>query len=179
MEVTPLPCAVSNSTALIYLARCHELKLLQRLFKYVLIPRAVYVEVVERGLAEGRSDAVFIEDGVEDGWIRVKRLDEEHKRFAEELVLRHHISAGEAEAIALGHAFKRCIVILDEKAARHLAETLRLKFIGTVGVLKRCLKTGILEPREFVDLINALLRGGFRLDSEVVSEAMREAILPT
>ena len=52
---------VSNSTPLIWLAKIGKLNLLKNFFKTVMIPEAVYDEVVTKGINEKAPDAFIVE----------------------------------------------------------------------------------------------------------------------
>ena len=62
-----MPDAVSDSSPLIHLAKIEALELISRLYSRVLIPPAVWREVVEE--SDGRPGAVEMEKAVAAGWI--------------------------------------------------------------------------------------------------------------
>lgn len=53
--------------------------------------------------------------------------------------------AGEAEAIALAQTTPDCIILLDDSMARKIAERLNIKQIGTIGLLLRAKRSGLIE----------------------------------
>ncbi len=63
---------VSNATPLIYLATADKLILFQRVIKNVLIPEAVFQEVVAEGKRLGEKDAFRVEKAIAEGWLEVK-----------------------------------------------------------------------------------------------------------
>ncbi len=65
---------VSNATPLIYLAKADKLILLQRVIKNVLIPEAVFQEVVAEGKRLGEKDAFRVEKAIAEGWLEVKEV---------------------------------------------------------------------------------------------------------
>ena len=67
---------VSNPRPLIWLARIGKLNLLKELFSEILISEQSYKEAVEKGLKDGFSDALVIKDACDQGWIKIKQLDE-------------------------------------------------------------------------------------------------------
>src|SRR5256885_1241316 len=64
-----MPRAVSNSSTLIHLALIGQLQLLREFYTQVLVPPAVWKEVVEEG--KGRAGAREVEEAAQLGWIKV------------------------------------------------------------------------------------------------------------
>jgi len=62
-----MPDAVSDSSPLIHLAKIEALELISRLYRRILIPPAVWREVVEE--SDGRPGAVEMERAVATGWM--------------------------------------------------------------------------------------------------------------
>ena len=157
---------VSNSTVLIYLAKIGKLNLLKKLFKKILIPTEVFNEVVIRGKEQQHFDALIVEKSVEEGWIEVKDItaNEELEGFG--------IDPGEAQAISLAKSFG-VLVLLDQTHARIAARALGLKPRGTIFVLAVALRKKLLTYEEYLDLLEALVKAGFRMSDEVYLEAVR------
>ena len=157
---------VSNSTVLIYLAKIGKLKLLKRLFKKILIPVEVFNEVVVKGKEEHYFDALIVEKSVEKGWIEVKDItvNEELESFG--------IDAGEAQAISLARSVG-VPILLDQTHARLAARALGLKTRGTIFVLAAALRKKFLTYEEYLELLEALVKVGFRMSDEVYLEAVK------
>ncbi len=83
---------VSNSSPLVNLSRVAQLDLLQQLYGIVLIPEAVYHEVVVQGRGMPGASAVA---GAE--WIAVRAVKDHYRSR----ILSHDLDLGEAECIAL------------------------------------------------------------------------------
>ncbi len=157
---------VSNSTVLIYLAKIGKLNLLKRLFKKILIPAEVFNEVVIRGKEQQHFDALIVEKAVEEGWIEVKDItaNKELEGFG--------IDPGEAQAISLAKSVG-VPVLLDQTHARIAARALGLKPRGTIFVLAAAMRKKLLSYEEYLDLLEALVKAGFRMSDEVYLEAVR------
>ncbi len=125
---------ISNASPLIALSNIEQLELLNKLFKKIIIPEAVYKEVVEEG--KGRPGATEVKKAI-NKWIKVKEV----KNLKEVNALRAILDYGEAEVIVLAQEIKADLLILDNKEPRIFATHLGFKLIGTIGVL-------ILELRE-------------------------------
>lgn len=156
---------VANSSVLIALSAIGRLPiLLQRFPEGILIPDAVWHEVVEAG--RGRPGAREVREA---SWIqRCTVRDQDFVRF-----LCTELDVGEAEAIALARQEQADLVLLDEKEARRLARRLGLQVLGTVGLLIWAKQRGLLSSLR-VELQALQERGGFRLASEVCRMALRQ-----
>lgn len=131
---------VSNATPLIALAKIDRLDLLQELFGTIVIPRAVYEEVVAH--APHRPGAAKIRQA---HWIRTQAPTDQTKVN----YLRADLDWGEAEALVLAEELHADWVLLDETKARLAAQLLGLRFTGTVGLLlltKRVGKVAAIRP---------------------------------
>lgn len=144
---------VSNSDPLIHLAMIGRLDLLKLLFSSVVIPRTVKLEVVDRGKEEGKADAFLIEGEIENGWIVV----EDPGDSAEDIANSAGIDAGEAEAIMLARS-RQCPVLIDDLAARRFAAGLVLEVTGSIGVVVRAVKVGLISRDEGLDALEKLAR---------------------
>ena len=157
---------VSNSTTLIYLAKMGKLGLLKKLFKKVLISGEVFNEVVTKGKELQHFDAFIVEKSVEEGWIEVRNIiaNEELEGFGMDL--------GEAQAISLAKSLG-VSVLLDQTHARIAARAIGLKPRGTIFVLVAAMRRKLLTYEEYLDLLEGLVKAGFRMSDEVYLEAVR------
>ena len=122
--------AVTDSGPLISLAKLDHLRLLPVLYDRVVIPRAVYDEVVTIGLRRGYPDAriadVFLR--------RMKWRPEEAVEVLPELGNDVRLGRGEREALTVAKAHG-AVVLMDEDHGRAIADQLGLAHVGTLGIL--------------------------------------------
>lgn len=144
--------AVTNSTCLIGLERIKRLDILPQVFSTVTTPTAVSTEV-----------------GFEADWLTVRPV----QNLALVATLKTQVDEGEAEAIALAMELGDVFVILDDRKARQLALQLNLKVIGTVGMLLRAKRNGIIT--EIKPLLAALNQADFRISEALIQNALRIA----
>ncbi|MDI6737647.1 MAG: hypothetical protein QME12_03965 [Nanoarchaeota archaeon] len=76
------------------------------------------------------------------------------------------LGKGESEVILWGLRWqqegKKCYCIIDERAARRIAEKLRLKCTGTIGLLEKLRQSKLITNERFTGCIKTLQACGFR-----------------
>ncbi|MGA1825824.1 MAG: DUF3368 domain-containing protein [bacterium] len=136
--------AIADSGPLIAFSRINRLELLHELFSKIIVPPAVWKEVTIRG--KGLPGAHEVS---EVSWIKIQAADPQLIKSLSILV-----DTGEAEAIALAQTTPDCIILLDDSRARRIAERLNIKQIGTVGLLLRAKRKGLIDKlRPHLDLL--------------------------
>lgn len=158
---------VSNATPLIYLAKVGKIDFLKRVFGEVFIPEEVKIEVVDRGKLLGERDAYVIEKAIGEGWLKVLTTE------IVEVPIK--LESGEVAVLSLAKKLGLREVLLDEVSARVAARLLDLTPRGTVFVLLKALEKMEVDLNGFLEVLNQLIRHGFRLKEEVYVEAVREA----
>ena len=155
---------VSDSSPLIHLSQIGRLILLRKLFGELLIPPTVYREVV----VEGRKRPGSREVG-EASWIKVVEVRNKYLKRILQLLL----DEGEAEAIVLALEANANLVLLDDREARLQAKRLGLRVTGTLGILLRAKKLGLIENLR--EELNKLKETGFRISESLEEEALKAA----
>ncbi len=160
-----MPAAVSDSSTLIHLVLLSRLDLLREFYDEVIIPPAVWHEVVEQG--HGRPGAREVEKAARSGWLKVEAP-------TNELLLRllkRDLDDGEAEAIALSVERGTAAVLLDESHARRRAGVYRLQKTGVIGLLIRAKIEGKLPSlREELDRLRH--EAGFWISENLYQQAL-------
>ncbi len=156
--------AVVDSSALIALSSIGQLSLLKHRFPQgVLIPDAVWYEVVEAGAGRPGANEVRAAD-----WIQRRNVeDQDYVRL-----LSTELDAGEAEAIVLTRQEQVDVILLDEKEARRVARRLGMRVLGTVGLLIWARQHGLITSLS-TQLKALQQEGGFRLSEDLYLEALR------
>jgi predicted nucleic acid-binding protein len=139
---------VLDSTCLIALERIERLDLLPALFESLLAPPAVVREF-----------------GTRPTWLRTQAPT--NKNLV--TMLRGELGEGESEAIALASDLGMS-VLLDDRRARLLARRLALPIVGTVAVLVRARREGLLAA--VAPVLEDLERNGFFMSQELKREAL-------
>lgn len=136
---------VSNSGPLMALAKLGLLDLLPQLYEEVLVPAAVYAEVVARGTRLGYPDALPVQVATEKKRLTLVEVsDEELPSDLASLPL----DAGEKEAIHVALREPVDLVLLDDSKARHEAQTRGLAVRGTLGVIVQAYRSELLTLDE-------------------------------
>ena len=127
---------IVNSTPLISLAIIRQLDLLQKIFRDVYIPRAVYNEVI----VNGKGKAGHVELSMID-WFQI--VDPVNIPLKHSIMLQ--LDEGEADVITISKDKDISLVCIDEFAGRQYAGLLGLDVIGTLGVLLIAKKKGLIH----------------------------------
>jgi predicted nucleic acid-binding protein len=143
---------VTNSTVLIALDRIQRVDLLVGQFQQVIAPPAVLEEV-------GMSIP------------GVSMLPVANHMLA--AALKTQVGPGESEAIALAAELPDLELILDDRKARRLAGELGLRVVGTVGLVLRARRRGMLTAA--APVLHRLVQTGFRISPALFAEALRLA----
>lgn len=126
---------VADASPLIALARIGRLDLLRTMFGRLLLPDAVWYEVVAAGLDKAGTGIVMQADWIDRRQVTDRGLV---------VLLQRDLGAGESEAIVLARETGADFVLIDERAGRTAAKRLGLRVTGLVGVLIEARERGIL-----------------------------------
>lgn len=150
---------VSNASPLINISGLKLFQHLPALYDKLLIPEAVFKEVVKTGT--GRSGAKKVSDGLKSGFIDRRQVG----NILAVSALSEFIGDGESEAIILASEISADAIILDDNKARNIAHSMNLNVIGTIGILLALKERNIIsEIRPY--LIKAV-SSGFRISTRL------------
>ena len=155
---------VADATPLIGLARIDHLDLLLKLFNQIIIPQAVYDEVVTNAPQRPGADAIK-----QASWIQVKSVIDQNKVA----YLRADLDPGEAESLVLAEELGADWLLIDEPKARLAAQLLGMRFIGTVGLLLLAKKRGHISQVQ--PLLEALMSQNFHLSQRIYQAVLEQA----
>lgn len=156
----PMRVVVSDTGPLICLGRLDLLRLLPALFSEVQVPEQVLLECRSRPQS---VDTARINVAVAQGWLT---------SCGPQPVPEGLLGRGERAAIARALAI-RAGLLTDDQEARDYAETLQLVVFGTLGVLIRGKRAGLVPT--VAPLIQQLRAGGQRFGHAVVLQALSAA----
>lgn len=163
--------AIVNSSPLIYLGKLGLLRLLEVFFDKVVTVPSVREEVLEATAPEyPLLTEAFLT------WLNV--VDEANTSLSKKLG-KMGLHQGEVDVLDLAHKMNAgnedTIIVIDDLAARDVARALGLRLTGTIGIILRAIKTGVItkpDARLKVDyLVNET---PFRLSTSMYSKIVAE-----
>ncbi|MEM4251604.1 MAG: DUF3368 domain-containing protein [Candidatus Bathyarchaeia archaeon] len=164
---------VSNSSPLIYLAKVARLELIRGLYRRIWIPSAVYDEAVSRGKALQIPDASIIERAVGD-WIIKEEIEAEADSAYSFLDQNERMGRGEKEALKLCRQLNASFFIVDDMEARRAAKILKIRPIGTCGVLVQAYRRRLVTATEAEEILHSLVRAQFRTSPSLYRRILHE-----
>lgn len=155
---------IVNSTPLIILCNIGYLRILRDIYGEIIIPEAVYREVTEK------EDSACIQIVSENEWIHVARV----KDSSEKKMYKAKLHDGEVEVMILAQEMGRdSLVIIDDNAAKKTAKYLGLTVTGTMGVLLKGKRLGIIE--EIKSLLQEMKKRGFYVSDGLMKLVLEQA----
>jgi len=153
---------VTDTGPIIAFARVQRLDLLRQIVGELLIPPAVYDELVVQG--QGRPGADEVERG---GWIHQREIAD--RVFLDQLPVDLH--AGEREAITLAHDLSAPLLI-DESRGRRSAQGLGLTVVRSLRIIGDAKQRGLIA--EVRPLVENLLANRYWLEEDVINSFLDE-----
>lgn len=154
---------IADTSPLIALSAIGQLQLIHQLYGDVIVPEAVWQELLAGQLRPGRDTLLEI------GWIARRTASNRDLVTA----LLQDLDDGESEAIALAVELKADLLIMDERLGRRTAQHFGLNDIGVVGILVDA-KTHHLIPA-LKPLLEQLRAGaGFRLSDALYRRVLAD-----
>jgi uncharacterized protein len=119
---------ISDTSVITNLAAIQQLDLLPQLYDLVLIPTAVYAELVDLDFAvPGTLEVQSVQ------WIEIRKVTNQAEVDRLRNVTR--LDPGESEAIALVQELNADLLLIDERRGRAEANRLGLRITGLLGIL--------------------------------------------
>jgi predicted nucleic acid-binding protein len=150
---------VVNASPVIVLAKAGYLTLLEQLPSGLLLPEVVAAEILAGPEADPARQAV------QGGW---------GNRVAPDAVptelLEWGLGAGETAVLAVARQRPPCTAVLDDAVARACAKAFGVSLIGSLGVVLRAKKRGLVA--QAADVLQALRGAGLHLDDVTIRLAL-------
>lgn len=151
---------ISDTTPIISLLKAEQLDLLQKLFQEVIIPKAVYNELISNTKFQNEAQIIkecsyiFVEEVIDTKSVNIFR------RVT-------GLDAGESEAIVMADEKKADLLLMDERKGRIVAKQMGLTITGTVGILLQSYDEGLLNAYEIRESIYKLKECGIRISDSL------------
>jgi predicted nucleic acid-binding protein len=152
---------VADTSALVALAACDSLSLLDHLFQKVRVPPAVRRECIVPGKPEAERLEAYLRE-------RVAEVD-----LKDFIIAVAGLGQGELEAMALYKHLHADRLLVDDYRARKVARLNEIEVVGSLGILLRGKESGLVP--EIRPLLIAVLAAGVRYSEQLVDETLRLA----
>jgi len=153
---------VSDTSPLNYLVLIGQEELLPKLFGRVIIPQIVFDEL------KGYGAPTMILEWIENlpAWVEIQQTN---LIAAPSLDI---LDKGERDAILLAQELSADLVLLDDRQARNAAVDLGLTITGTVGVLDKASRTGLIDLRL---VLKNLQNTNFYVANELIDKLLADS----
>lgn len=149
---------IADSSALVALALCDGLSLLDRLFDDIKVPQSVFEEIIVKGKPAADILRVYLKG-------RTVPVDTTHI-----IITPARIGLGELEAMALYKTLHADYLLIDDQRARKIAQLNHITIIGSLGILLLAKHAGLISQiRPFIERL--------RISDIYVSERLIQKML--
>ena len=159
MEKSDSNIVIFNSSPIINLSKINSLDLIKKIYKQILIPKAVYNEVLIKGT--NKDNIYKIEELINTQIIKIAIVNNQEiiKVFAKDL------DYGESEVLALALQLNADLVVIDETDARNIADIYNLNKTGFIGILIKAQEAGYIDS--VIRYLDLAIQKGFRINSKL------------
>ncbi|MCX6768011.1 MAG: hypothetical protein NTY90_04780 [Candidatus Micrarchaeota archaeon] len=166
---------MADSVTLIKCMRVRGLpELLRKRYSRVIVPQAVFANVVEAGRGLGKPHVVDLEKDFAKGFFERKSAP----RGVSEALVAEGLGAGEAEAVALAKEVEADELLVDEKPARKIAVRLGIHSMPLAALIIAGAQKKAVSRENAKKMLEELLAKNYRISAahyisiiEMVDEA--------
>ncbi len=153
---------ISNSSPLIHLTRIDKIEYLIEQVKEIIIPVAVYHEVVTLGKELNFLESFIIENYINQKKICIVKVEElDESRYPP-------LGKGELQALELARQ-RNEILLLDDKKARNVAHILKIDHQTTIATVFELLLTNQIDKLDYRANIKKLAENSW-ISADVIQE---------
>ena len=156
---------ISDTTPLISLLKIGRLELLEKMYKSVVIPQAVYDELTVNKQFPNEAEQIRA-----CPFLQVRTISNSSRVC--ELQGRTGLDLGESEAIVLAENMNAKLLLMDEIRGRAVAKAQGLSVIGVVGILSTAYQLHFLTADEVRECVQKL-----RENRRHIGEALLNSLL--
>ena len=156
---------ISDTTPIISLLKAEQLELLQKLYQTVLVPRAVYRELTENPAYMEEAETIKSVD-----FLSVVTI--ENIKSVNVLRSVTGLDEGESEALIMYDEQKADLLLMDEHKGRSVAKQLKVRHIGTAGILMLAYDKGMIRASEVKGCLDLMLANGIRIGKGICNTVM-------
>ena len=152
---------VSDADVIIHLSKLKKLSLLKSLYNEVAVPEHVKSEIITKEDSE-----------LQEAFHSFLKAFATSKDKADEIVKRHNIHIGEAHVKALGEELKATLFLSNERKVRKAAKEEGFAVSGTIGIILKAAKIGLIEKSEANALFEKMKTRDFRIHPDILQKAI-------
>ena len=152
---------VADCSALVALAVCDSLDILERMFDSVVVPEAVYYEATRPDKKQAQALNIFLQGNV-------RQVNMQTYVF-----LDAYADAGETEAMLLYKQLAADKLLIDDKRGRKVAKINQISTIGSLGVLLIAKEKGLIV--EVAPLLQQIEQSDIYLSPNLISTVLELA----
>jgi predicted nucleic acid-binding protein len=154
-----MPEVVFDCCVLSNFALSHSLPVLKRVYGTSAIVTDFVAAEIRRGFQAGHKHLRLIQDALDEGWLEETSLRDKKERA---IFRSLSVSLGLGEASAIAAAKARCIVFAcDDRTARREAGLLGVKLTGTIGILKKAVRTRVITLKDGDRILAEMKAAGY------------------
>ena len=157
---------VCNASPIINLSKIDKLDLIKKLYQKIIIPGAVFKELIVRG--HDKENIPAIKSLIANNIIEVQEVQSNALVRA----LEKDLDPGESAAIALAAQINAELIILDERDARETAEMYNLKKTGFIGILMKAKQKGFIDSVK--KCLDQAIEKGFWIDEKLYQTIIKK-----
>ncbi len=156
---------ISDTTPIISLLKAGKLELLEKLYQTVVVPEAVYDELIRNRVYEEEKKEIE-----KCPFLVIEKVHNvESVRILRDVT---GLDAGESESLILYGEKQADLLLIDEHKGRSVAKKMSVKHIGTVGILMLAFDEGILTAKEVRETLAVLLVCDIRLSRKLCNKIL-------
>ncbi len=152
---------VSDADILIHLSKLGKLSLLQSLYTEVAIPEYIKSEIL------GKDDKNILK--AIDSFLKVFVISKDKPA---KIAKRHGIHVGEGHVKALGEYLKASLFLSNERKVRQAAKEEGFTVVGTIGIILKAAKSGLVDKSEAISLLEKMKAEDFRIHPDILQKAI-------
>ena len=147
---------ISDTTPIISLLKAEQLELLKHLFGEVVIPEAVYKELIG-------NEAFWLEaeEIKQCPFIKVRQVEDQKSVHIFRKVT--GLDAGESEAMVMAEERQADLLLMDEQKGRRVAKQMGLVITGTIGILMQAYDEDLLSGGAVETCLISMKKCGIRI----------------
>lgn len=154
---------ISDTTPIISLIKIESLDILEKMYKKIIIPKAVYDELIIN--IDYQSEIDIIQKCM---YLETKMVEENLSVLLLQKQLK--LDLGESEAIVLANSINADLIIIDDRKARRIAKEIGLNVTGTLGILVEAKQRGLIK--ELKPLLDKLIKNEIRISKKLYQDIL-------